>query len=69
MSTSLSPPQYTDLRYDLCSVELINRDPMPPIQRLMQQLGALVMLAGDQNPAPMQLMYRRGLSFSEADLD
>jgi hypothetical protein len=28
-----------------------------------------VMLAGDQNPAPMQLMYRRGLSFSEADLD
>ena len=42
---------------------------MPPIQRLMQQLGASVMLAGNQNPARMQFMFSRGLSFSEADLD
>jgi hypothetical protein len=48
---------------------LIDRDAMPPIQRLMQQLGATVLPAGDQNPARMELVFRRGVSFSEADLD
>ena len=63
------PPQCTDLRHHLRSIELIDRDAMPPIQRLMQQFGATVLLAGDQNPARMELVFRRGVSFSKADLD
>jgi hypothetical protein len=47
--------------------ELIDRDAMTPVERLVQQLGALMMLAGEQHPAHVQIVLVGGCRFLEAE--
>jgi hypothetical protein len=50
-------------------VEPIDRDAVPAIERLVQQLCTVVALAGDHHPARVQIVLRGGGRFLASELD
>ena len=62
-------PSRAHLRRSFRPVETADRDAVPAIERLVEQLRAVVALTGDHHPARVQIVLRGGCRFLASKLD
>ena len=62
-------PQRTNFVWAPGAGELVDRDAVAAVERLVQQLGALVVLAGEHHAARMQIVLAGGGGFRQTELD